>query len=202
MTALHQSLHHLVIYRGKHGKMDESSASNGHLYSRTGTNRWEFCINESSLTKTNSEGISFQSKQRSWYNNYNNGGYLYTAYPALALSGLQSIITLVLHVCVHFFYRAGNLLYNWRSQSLSCDIHIKLPSARLYVYTPGWKEAGDIACSDHLHTMMTELDRESNPWPLAWSRTPLPLGHHVSWYLAYSKFIIFPTIVIILKAIY
>ena len=35
--------------------------------------------------------------------NDNNCGYLYTAYPALALSGLQSIITLVLHVCVHLF---------------------------------------------------------------------------------------------------
>ena len=31
------------------------------------------------------------------------GGHLYTAYPALALSGLQSIITLVFHVCVHLF---------------------------------------------------------------------------------------------------
>ena len=31
----------------------------------------------------------------------NNGGNLYTAYPALALTSLQSIITLVLHVCVH-----------------------------------------------------------------------------------------------------
>ena len=35
--------------------------------------------------------------------NNDNGGYLYTAYPALALSGSQSIITLVLHLCVHLF---------------------------------------------------------------------------------------------------
>ena len=35
--------------------------------------------------------------------NNNNGGHLYTAYTALALSGLQPIITLVVHVCVHLF---------------------------------------------------------------------------------------------------
>ena len=36
-------------------------------------------------------------------NDNNNGEDLYTAYPALALSGLQSIIILVLYVDVHLF---------------------------------------------------------------------------------------------------
>lgn len=107
-----------------------------------------------------------------------NGEHLNTAYPALALSGLQFIITLLLHVCVH---RTCNLSFNRHSQSASCVIHIQLPSTQLYVYTPGWGEAGDIACSAHLHTMMTELDRESNPWPLARSPTPYRLGHRVSF---------------------
>ena len=48
-----------------------------------------------------------------------NGEHLYTAYPALTLSGLQFIITLLLHVCVH---RTYNLSFNRHSQSASCAI--------------------------------------------------------------------------------
>ena len=36
IRVLHQSLHHLVIYIDKHGKMDERSVSNGHLYNDRG----------------------------------------------------------------------------------------------------------------------------------------------------------------------
>ena len=96
-----------------------------------------------------------------------NGEHLNTAYPALALSGLQFIITLLLHVCVH---RTCNLSFNRHSQSY-CVIHIQLPSTQLYMYTPGSEGAEDIVCSVHLHT---KLDRESNSWPLARSPTPGP----------------------------
>ena len=95
-----------------------------------------------------------------------NGEHLNTAYPALALSGLQFIITLLLHVCVH---RTCNLSFNRHSQSASCVIHIQLPSTQLYMYTPGSEGAEDIVCSAHLHT---KLDRESNSWPLVRSPTP------------------------------
>ena len=63
-----------------------------------------------------------------------NGEHLNIAYPALSLSGLQFIITLLLHVCVH---RTCNLSFNRHSQSASCVIHIQLPSTQLYMYTPG-----------------------------------------------------------------
>ena len=84
-----------------------------------------------------------------------NGEHLYTAYPALALSGLQP--TLLLHVCVH---RTCNLSFNRHSQSASWVI--QLPSAQLYMYTPGSEGAEDIVCSVH---MITKLDHESNSWP-------------------------------------
>ena len=93
-----------------------------------------------------------------------NGEHLNTAYPALALSGLQFIITLLLHVCVH---RTCNLSFNRHSQSASCVIH--LPSTQLYMYTPGSEGAEDMVCSA---LMITKLDRESNSWPLARSPTP------------------------------
>ena len=104
-----------------------------------------------------------------------NGEHLNTAYPALALSGLQFIITLLLHVCVH---RTCNLSFNRHSQSASCVIHIQLPSTQLYMYTPGSEGAEDIVCSA---LMITKLDRESNSWPLARSPTPYRLGHRVSF---------------------
>ena len=97
-----------------------------------------------------------------------NGEHLNTAYPALALSGLQFIITLLLHVCVR---RTCNLSFNRHSQSY-CVIHIQLPSTQLYMYTPGSEGTEDIVCSAHLHTIITKLDRESNLLALARSPTP------------------------------
>ena len=64
----------------------------------------------------------------------NNGGHLYTVYPALALSGLQSIITLVLHVCVHLFngqatyYTIGaHITVLWHTHSIT-----KYPIVRVH----------------------------------------------------------------------
>ena len=79
--------------------------------------------------------------------------------------------TLAIRACVHMFNGQATY-YTIGAHSPSCDIHLKLPSTQLYVYTPGLGEAGDNVYSAHLHTMMNELVRESNPWPLARSPTP------------------------------
>ena len=91
-------------------------------------------------------------------------------YVPLIYQAVQYIITLVINACVHLFHGQATYYFdNWCSHSVLWYTLQTTKYPTVHVHT--WVGRGGRHCMQyHLHTMLTELERESNPWLLPRSR--------------------------------